>query len=361
VSRFSKVFELNWTGLNVPRALAIVGVVLVPVIVLGVIGEEQYLLSAMFGVLIVGLSDPGGEFGYRASRMGLVAVIGALLTAVGFGIGAGAWELVVLAAFAVTLLGGLAVKFGLHRFVAVLLLNVWFIIAIGLPNNYKADGTTSHTSTQVLAWVAASALWIAFTCILWLARGRKPRPEPVPEIPGDISPRKLTRPVILFAVIRALAVAIAVGIAFGLHLPNADWMPIATLVAMKPSLEQSALVAEQRVAGAILGALVAALFLLTIDNKHALEAIVVVFAFAAAALRTVNYAIYCAAIAALVLIADDIPHPADLTDEIRRVLFTLAGVGIAVLVMLLASQLQKRASKTAPPAAGPSTGASAHA
>jgi uncharacterized membrane protein YgaE (UPF0421/DUF939 family) len=211
---------------------------------------------------------------------------------------------------------------------------------------------------QVLAWLAAAGLWIAFTCILWLARGRKPRPEPVREIPGDISPRKLTRPVVLFALVRALAVAVAVGIAFGLHLPNADWMAIATLVAMKPSLEQSALVAEQRVAGAILGALVAAVFLLTIDNKHALELIVLVLAAAAAALRTVNYAIYCAAIAALVLVADDIPHPTNLDDEVRRVLFTLAGVGIAALVMWLANQPQKRASKTAPPAAGTSTGVS---
>jgi uncharacterized membrane protein YccC len=97
--------------------------------------------------------------------------------------------------------------------------------------------------------------------------------------------------------------------------------------------------------------LVAAPFLLTIDSKHALEVVVLVCAAAAAALRTVNYAIYCAAIAALVLIADDIPHPTSLTDEVRRVLFTLAGVGIAVLVMLLANQLQKRTAKAAPQAA----------
>ena len=33
----------------------------------------------------------------------------------------------------------------------------------------------------------------------------------------------------------------------------------------------------------------------------------------------------------------------------RRVLFTFIGVGIAVVVMFLASQLQKRTAKTAPP------------
>jgi small basic protein len=40
-------------------------------------------------------------------------------------------------------------------------------------------------------------------------------------------------------VIGALAVSIVLGIALGLHLPNAYWMqmPIATLVAMKSSVE----------------------------------------------------------------------------------------------------------------------------
>jgi hypothetical protein len=309
MSRLSKVFELNRKGLNVPRALEVLGILLVPVIVLEVIGQQKYLLSVVFAVMFVGLSDPGGEFGYRSTRMALVALVGALLTFVGFGIGGGAWELVVLAAFVVTLLGGLAVKFGLHRFVAALLLNIWFLIAIALPHSYKLDGVTTHAWSQTLAWLAGSALWIAFTCVLWLARGRKPRPQAVPEIPGDISSRPLTRPIILFAVIRAIAVSIAVAIPFGLHLPNADWMPIATLVAMKPSLEQSALAAEQRLAGAIIGALVAALFLLTVHNKHVLEVTVIVLFACAGAIRTVNYALYIAAMAAAVLSRSTYPTP----------------------------------------------------
>ncbi len=347
MSPLAKVFELDWRALNVPRALEVLGLLLVPVIVLEVIGQQRYLVTVVFAVLFVGLSDPGGEFGHRATRHGLVALIGALLTLLGFGIGGGAWELVVVAAFVVTLLGGLAVKFGLHRFVAALLLNIWFLIAIALPHNYKLDGVTTHAWSQALAWLAGSALWIAFTFILWLARGRKPRPQAVPEIPGDITPRKLTRPIILFAVIRAIAVSIAVAIPFGLHLPNADWMPIATIVAMKPSLEQSALVAEQRLAGAIIGALVASLFLLTVHNKHVLEATIIVLFALAAAIRTVNYACYIAAMAGAVLIAIDIPHPTNFSDEALRVLYTFLGVGLGVLVMLLANELQKRGAKPA--------------
>ena len=304
-------------------------------------------------------SDPGGKHGPRMAKMTVTAVIGALLTALAFGIGGGAWGWVVLAAFGVTLLAGLAVKYGVHRFVAAYLLNVWFIVALSLPTLisfnlpglYRSGLIHAQSWKQALAWLIGSALWLAYASILWLARGRAPQPQPVAEIPGDISPRPLTRPLILFAVIRAIAVSIAVAISFGLKLPDADWMVIAAIVAMKPSLEQSALVAEQRLAGTIVGAAVAALVLLAVDNRTALEVIVVVLFALAASIRTMSYTFYCAAIAGAVLIAADVPHPSNLTDEGRRILFTLPGVGIAVIVLLLAGLLQKRtAAKTAPQA-----------
>ena len=65
---------------------------------------------------------------------------------------------------------------------------------------------------------------------------------------------------------------------------------------------------------------------------------------AAGAIRGVNYALYNAAIAAGVLIAIDLPHPTELTHEALRVLYTFLGVGLALLDMLLATQLGKRAA-----------------
>jgi hypothetical protein len=184
--------------------------------------ERRYFLSAIFGALLVAVVDPGGEYAYRMLRLAGFAVGAALVTALGFGIGGGPWGWVVLAAFVATVLGGLAVKYGLHRFVAAYLLNVWFIIALGL-GLLRLGPFHTDPWAQALAWLAGSALWIVVTFIMWLVRGRETRPQPVAEIPGDISPRPLTRPIILFAVIRAVAVSAAVAIAFGLHLPNACW------------------------------------------------------------------------------------------------------------------------------------------
>jgi hypothetical protein len=349
----SRVFELKPAGLDWPRAVLFLDVALVPLLVFWAIGYEQYLLSALFGLLFSWLDDPGGSYGYRASHIAVFGLIGAGLTALGFGIGGEAWGWLVLAAFAVTLAAGLAAVFGVRRFVTALLLNIWLIIALALGFGlHHYARITSYTWAQVLAWAGGSALWIAVTFIGWLIRGREDRPPPFAEVPGDTSRRKLTRPVAMFAVLRALAVAGTVALAFGLNLSHGIWMPIAAIVALKPSLDQATLVAVQRTAGALIGAVTAALLLLIPASEHGqklfavsrgLEVVALVLLMHGVAIRFYNYALYTAAIAAGVLILVDLPQPSDYAAEGYRVLWTVCGVGAAVFVMLLAGLLAKRA------------------
>jgi Fusaric acid resistance protein-like len=215
----------------------------------------------------------------------------------------------VLAVFVITLLGGLPVRYGLHRFVSAVLLNIWFVIALSVQAGYHLDHTQANAWAQALAWLIGSVLTLAYVTVMWLARGRTAQPQPVADfIPGSTKPVPLTKPVIMFAVIRAVAVAAAAAIAFGLHQPNADWMPVSAIAAMKPSLQDSALAAEQRLAGTIIGAAVAAVFPLAVSTKTALEVVIVVLGALAVAIRTVNYAWYCAAVAGAVLIGLDLPQ-----------------------------------------------------
>ena len=138
------MFALDWKALALSRAVAAVVILSAVVVVLELVDQQEYVLTVVFAVLYVGISDPGGAFGNGATRMGIFAVLGALLTLLGFGVGGGGWGVVVLAAFLVTLLCGLAVKYGVHRFVAGILLNSWFIIAIVLPVEYKLDRISTH-------------------------------------------------------------------------------------------------------------------------------------------------------------------------------------------------------------------------
>jgi hypothetical protein len=352
------VFALNPAGLNWPRGVMFLDVALVPLVVFWAIGHEEYLLSALFGLLFTALVDPGGGYGHRALHNAVFAVIGAGVTALGFGLGGEAWGWLVLAAFAVTLVAGLAAAFGVHRFVAALLLNLWFIGALGVAFSLHHHARlTSHTWAQVLAWTGGSALWIAATFIGWLIRGRRDRPQSIAELPGDTSRRKLTPPLVMFAVIRALAIAGTVAFAFGLDLSHGYWMSIAAMVAMKPDLGQATLVAAQRLAGALIGGAAAALLLLVPASEHGLrlfaverglEVVALVLLVHGAAIRFWNYALYSAAIAAGVLVLVDLSQPSDYAAEGYRVLWTLCGVGIGLLVMLLAGLLAKRTAKAPP-------------
>ena len=108
-----------------------------------------------------------------------------------------------------------------------------------------------------------------------------------------------------------IAIAGSVALAFGLNLSHGYWLPIATIVALKPSLQQATLVSVQRVAGTLIGAAVAIPLLLIPANEHrlrllaithGLQVIALVLFMHAMAVRLWNYAVYCGAIAAAALL-----------------------------------------------------------
>lgn len=227
----------------------------------------------------------------------------------------------------------------------------WFIVALSLAAGYQTAGVTTNSLGQAAAWLFGTALLLGIVMVVRLFRGRRPRPQQVAATPENTKPIDLTRPVVLFAVVRALTVAVAVAIPFGLKVPEAFLMPVATIVTLKPSLEQSTLMAEQRVIGTIIGAVLAAGLLLTVASKHILVAVIVVFVAAMASVIKVNYALFCAGLGGAVLIALDLPNPTNLSNEGRRVLYTFAGVALAVVVTFLLDRLKKRSAKAAPKAA----------
>lgn len=125
---------------------------------------------------------------------------------------------------------------------------------------------------------------------------------------------------------------------------------------MKPALDQAALAGAQRVAGAVIGAAAAILLLLipaavsglkllAVDTGF--EVVAIILLMHAVASRFYNYALYYATITAAVLLLLDLPQPTNYSAEGDRVLWALAGVGIGVLVMLLAGLLGKLAARRA--------------
>jgi hypothetical protein len=108
---------------------------LVPLVVLIAIGEEPHLFSGVFGTLFAGVADPGGSYGYRPFRIVVFGLAGAAVTTLGLGIATSGWGWLVFAAFVLTLVAGLAASFGLYRFPAALVLNLWFFVVLVLESN----------------------------------------------------------------------------------------------------------------------------------------------------------------------------------------------------------------------------------
>jgi heme exporter protein D len=343
----AQVFALNTKGLYVPRGVAITGLALITLVITTALHQDHYYLSVGFGLVFVTLTDPGGPYPSRLRRMAVVGAIGTLITALGWGIGGEAWGWIVLAVFVVTMLSGLSMNFGLQEFVAGTLLNVWLLITLsesaGLP-----PGAPTHAWNQALAWLIGSGIAVALMTVLWLLRGMPKGLSALPEVPADL-PMKLSPPVVLFVVIRAIAISAAAAVAFGLNVTSADWMPIAALVAMKTTLDQSSLRSAQRLIGTALGAAIAATFLVTVTSHRALEEIVFLLLGIGASIYAVNYTFYATLIAGAVLIAMDLPHPTNLDAEGRRIFFTFVGIAIAIAVLAFATLIQTVEARAATP------------
>jgi len=88
--------------------------------------------------------------------MAWVSLAGTFLTALGYGIGGGAWGWVVLAAFVVTLVTGLSMKYWLHRMTSALLLKSWFLVAVSISAGEHLSASNSHWAGQALAWGRAA-------------------------------------------------------------------------------------------------------------------------------------------------------------------------------------------------------------
>ena len=85
------------------------------------------------------------------------------------------------------------------------------------------------------------------------------------------------------------------------------------------------------------------------------------FLWGGVSIQAVNYVFYTAAIAGAALIALDLPHPANLDAEGRRIFFTFVGIAIAIVFNILAGLLKKGKAPAAAPHADKASATASHA
>ena len=126
------LFEIKADGINWGLGVRVVVALFVPLIVLAALGISQLWAGVSFGALWVGMSDAftlKAPIGYRMLRLGIITLVGALLTALGLVMGVN-WELEMLGTFVITILCGATLAWGKPAALAGYLLNIWFVVSL---------------------------------------------------------------------------------------------------------------------------------------------------------------------------------------------------------------------------------------
>jgi hypothetical protein len=369
-SWIASLFTIKREGFHPVLALVGVAIFLLPLLALKAVGREDLWFTFSFALLVTMISDivaivAQDAYATRVRWSTAIVLVGACLTALGYLLGGANWILVALAVFATTLLYVLITAYGRTAAVASVLLNVWFLCALSI--SHALDKSPAQTwplaGPQTLAWVGGGALWMLTAGALALAPRTRSQSQAQAQQGQSTSPgtrpadaastaapavTQISRSLVTYAALAALAVSLAAAFAWGFDVPNADWMAIGALVAMRPSLRASAYRAGQRVAGALVGAILSAILLSVIHDRTALEIIIVILAALAGTLHEANYALHYAALSTVVLMALGLAHGVNLAENWLRVAWAFAGVLIALAVMLLADAVTSTNAHTHP-------------
>ncbi|NJL04461.1 MAG: hypothetical protein HC911_06010 [Chloroflexaceae bacterium] len=215
-------------------------------------------------------------------------------------------------------------------------INVWLLIVLSVSDRLTLG-------EMALGFLFGSGV---VATVLWLLRGRiAPDPEGPIRLRGEtpfnatgtaiqreLSPQS---PVLHFAFLRAVAVALAYWIGTVFFAAHPFWAAIATLVIIRPVLDQTLVRGLARSTGTLVGA-VLGVWLFTLINVPLLQlAMIAVIAFGMGATLGINYAIFTSFLTlALIwftgLIGGDL-----LTTGQERILETIIGLGLALAAVIL--------------------------
>ena len=351
------LFEFKSDGVHWGLGVRVLVALLAPLIVMGPLGLTQYWSSLSFGVLFVAISDVltlKAPIGYRLQRLGIITLLGALLTALGLGLGLN-WVLAVLGIFVITLLCGATLAWGKPAALGAYLLNIWFIASLSFK------GGPAQSLPQGLAWLIGGALYMLLVLVRFKRQSSSSEAAPAPA--PSLSPQSLfetyfalfrfSNPKFRYILLKALAVTVGAAIGLGFGIPYGRWIPIYTLVVLQPDYEQTIDLFALRMLGTIVAAALASVLLVGVHNEYILALIVVVFAFLAASMRMANMLIYIFFSTTTILLLLDFSTPGSLTDVWARLLNVFIGALIAVVVVFLFMRpSQKTASSTSSVASG---------
>jgi uncharacterized membrane protein YgaE (UPF0421/DUF939 family) len=297
---------------------ALVGLALGGPLVLGeVAGDLAAGSVAALGALNTALAAATGSAGRRIITAALAAPLNALLLGLGALVADPAWLAALTVLIAVPVLvvpgmwSGIAAAAGLPA-------TLTLIAGIGLP-----PGPAGERMLDGLAGGGWAVVLVALAVLPGLL-------VPVPATPP--LPRAVA---VNHAVRLALAAAAAVFVAQALDLAHGYWLAVAVAVVLRPGLAGTAERVTQRLAGTVLGGVLAAVIVRQVDSDWVLIVLAVLLVGGATALLVADYRVASALLTAGVLAMLAIGHGTTIDAVDDRLLATLAGGLLALVAILL--------------------------
>ncbi|HEX4203429.1 MAG TPA: FUSC family protein, partial [Ktedonobacteraceae bacterium] len=284
---------------------------------------------------LTSFGDVGTSFRTQAWSLGMTAVGGALMTALGRLIG-GPWWVEIVEIFLVVFISKLLSVYGRVAAAMGLLLTIPFVIS--LANR----GGPATTLPAVGGFLLGGAVLMLFALLFaWLPSHRStPRNEarrnrPQPRLTTLTAQLTLTSPLLRLSLLRAVGAAVAAGSGWIWGGSPFYWAALTVIICTRQDQKASLMMALQNVIATFLGALLAAVLIASVQNTLVVGLIVMAITFQAFTVKELNYLLYLFFFTILILLLISIATSGQ-SLAVWRVVTILFGAGIVLVITFLA-------------------------
>ena len=308
-----------------------------PLLVLTLLGQRAFGVLVMIGALLTSFGNVGTTLRTRAWSLGMTAVGGAFMTALGRLIG-GPWWVEMGEIFLVVFLSGLLSVYGRVAAVMGLLLTIAFVSSLA----NRSGPATALSAAGGFLLGGAILMLCALLCAWLQSRRSMPRNDvrpnrTEPTLTTLTAQLTLTSPLLRFSLLRAVAVAVAVGSGWILGGPPLYWAALTVMICTQQDQKASLVMALQYVMATYLGALLAEGVIAGVQDAVVLGVIAAAVTFLAFTVKDLNYFLYLFFFTILILLLISIGTSGQ-SLAVWRVIAIVIGAGI-VLVITFLSQM----------------------
>lgn len=315
--------------------------IFLPMIALGLLGHVAFGGLVMFGALLTAFGDPGTSSRVQAKILLVIAVGGALMTALGRLIG-GLWWVEDVEIFLVVFLSGMLAVYGQAIAAVGSLLTIILVLSLST----RMGPTTAGPSAAGFLLGGMILLLLALVFARFQAdhdsSGSGARANiSRPTLTTLTSQLPWTSPLLHFTVLRAMGAAVAALIGWFISGPYPYWAALTVIICARPDKKNSLMISLQNIVATFLGALLASLLIAVVQSSLVTGLITVAVTFLAFTVKELNYVLHLFFLTNLILLVISI-GTAGHAFVAWRILAILIGSGIVLVITLLNQALLVR-------------------